>query len=104
MNKIKSVYGGVFFAWIRVKKRVYGFIFQMKSSVELIYQVPDGCSMKVGGTKVTWEEGELLIFDDSFEHEVWNNGTEERVIFILDIFHPDLSESQKKQDLFEIIL
>ena len=67
-------------------------------------QVPEGCSIKIGETRVTWREGEVMVFDDSFEHEVWNNSTEDRMIFILDIFHPDLTESQKKEDLFKIIL
>ena len=65
--------------------------------------MPEGCGMRIGDKEVAWKEGEIMVFDDSFEHEVWNNGTEERTIFILDIFHPDLTDSQKKQDLFEII-
>ena len=52
--------------------------------------------MRVGETHVYWQEGKVLVFDDSFEHEVWNLSNEERLIFIVDIFHPDLSENQKK--------
>ena len=58
-------------------------------------QIPDGCSMRIGETQMKWQEGEIMIFDDSFEHEVWNLSSEERMILLLDIFHPDLSESQK---------
>ena len=29
--------------------------------------------MKIGETLVTWKEGDVMVFDDSFEHEVWNN-------------------------------
>ena len=60
-------------------------------------QVPDGCSMRIGETQVKWQEGEIMIFDDSFEHEVWNLSNKERLIFIVDIFHPDLSEYQRKE-------
>jgi aspartate beta-hydroxylase len=60
--------------------------------------------MTIGETLVTWKEGDVVVFDDSFEHEVWNNSSEDRMIFILDIFHPDLTKSQKKEDLFNIIL
>ena len=63
----------------------------------ILLQVPNGCFMRIGETQVTWKEGEILVFDDSFEHEVWNLSGEERLIFILDIFHPDLSQSQKKE-------
>merc|ERR1712013_677576 len=68
--------------------------------IHLGLKVPEGCGMRIGDKEVAWKEGEIMIFDDSFEHEVWNNGTEERTIFILDIYHPDLTDSQKKQDLF----
>lgn len=43
-----------------------------------------------------WTEGKFLIFDDSFEHEVWHNGTETRLILIIDLWHPELTESEKK--------
>lgn len=33
-----------------------------------------------------------MIFDDSFEHEVWHNGTAVRLILIVDVWHPDLSD------------
>merc|ERR1711892_449309 len=72
--------------------------------IHLGLKVPEGCAMNIGETRVTWRKGEVMVFDDSFEHEVWNNSTEDRMIFILDIFHPDLTESQKKEDLFKIIL
>jgi aspartate beta-hydroxylase len=39
-----------------------------------------------------WREGELLVFDDSFEHEVWNRSQEDRLVFILDIRHPDIDQ------------
>ena len=38
-----------------------------------------------------WREGEVMVFDDSFEHEVWNNSSEPRLIFILDIQHPNIN-------------
>jgi aspartate beta-hydroxylase len=32
----------------------------------------------------------LLVFDDSFEHEVWQDGETERTTLVLHIAHPDL--------------
>ena len=52
--------------------------------------VPDGCSIRVGDEVRTWVEGRCLLFDDSFEHEVWNNATSERLVLIVDVWHPDL--------------
>lgn len=44
----------------------------------------------------SWEEGKVFIFDDSFEHEVWHNGTEFRLVLIVDIWHPELTAMEKK--------
>ncbi|GHE27124.1 hypothetical protein GCM10017673_31460 [Streptosporangium violaceochromogenes] len=52
--------------------------------------VPDGLTLRVAGRRVRWTEGKCLVFDDSFEHEVRHEGTEDRVVLILDTLHPDL--------------
>ena len=52
--------------------------------------VPKGgvCGIKVGPEIRMHEEGKLLIFDDSYEHSAWNEGTEDRVILMFDIPNP----------------
>lgn len=62
----------------------------------------EGCELEVGGTQLNWAEGEVIIFDDSFEHSVWNDSEEERMIFILDVPHPDLTEEQGKRNMFRV--
>merc|ERR1711933_135983 len=37
-------------------------------------QIPEGCRVRVGRETRHWEEGKCLVFDDSFEHEVWHEG------------------------------
>eukprot|EP00929_Paragymnodinium_shiwhaense_P076452 TRINITY_DN39313_c0_g1_i2.p1 TRINITY_DN39313_c0_g1~~TRINITY_DN39313_c0_g1_i2.p1 ORF type:complete len:280 (+),score=25.47 TRINITY_DN39313_c0_g1_i2:84-842(+) len=54
--------------------------------------VPDGCGIRTGETTRCWNEGRCLIFDDSWEHEVWNNGTADRVVLLINFWHPDLEE------------
>lgn len=54
--------------------------------------VPDGCGIRVGSASRTWEEGRCLLFDDSFMHEAWNDGTADRYVLIWDVWHPDLTE------------
>lgn len=44
----------------------------------------------------TWEEGKVLIFDDSFEHEVWQDAASFRLIFIVDVWHPELTPQQRR--------
>ncbi|KAL6490424.1 hypothetical protein MHYP_G00007690 [Metynnis hypsauchen] len=43
----------------------------------------------------TCKRGQVLIFDDSFEHEVWQEADSYRLIFIVDVWHPELSQSQR---------
>ncbi|MEU3624238.1 hypothetical protein BS329_35290 [Amycolatopsis coloradensis] len=53
--------------------------------------VPPGCSIKVADDERTWTEGECLLFDDSFLHEAWNKGTEQRAVLLWDVWHPELT-------------
>ena len=60
----------------------------------LMVEVPAGCGIRVGGEARTWERGRALVFDDSFEHEVWNDADAERVVLLLRFWHPDLGEDK----------
>ena len=46
------------------------------------------CFLRVDGNICHWEEGKLLIFDDSYRHEVQNNTDEERIILLLHFDRP----------------
>ena len=46
------------------------------------------CRIRVGDEIVTWEEGRSLLFDDTYEHEVWNDTDDERVVLFLDVVRP----------------
>ena len=59
--------------------------------------VPPGCGFRVGSDVREWEEGKLLIFDDTIEHEAWNDSSEDRVVLIFDIWRPELSEQEKRE-------
>jgi beta-hydroxylase len=52
--------------------------------------VPSGhhCAIRVGDETREWEEGKLMIFDDSFEHEAWNKSNKDRVVLMFDIPNP----------------
>ena len=55
------------------------------------------CRLRVGDTVHTVREGECFIFDDSLEHEAWNDeGEKTRIVLIVDIWHPDLSDREVK--------
>ena len=54
--------------------------------------VPKGCRIRVGSEKRSWGEGRGFVFDDSFEHEVWNESGSIRIVFIARFYHPALTE------------
>jgi aspartyl/asparaginyl beta-hydroxylase (cupin superfamily) len=57
--------------------------------------VPPGCGLRVGNETRAWVEGETLIFDDSIEHEAWNNSDRTRVVLLFDIWRPELSAEER---------
>ncbi len=56
--------------------------------------VPEACGIRVGGETRTWTTGRCLVFDDSFEHEAWNDDVYDRVVLIIDLWHPDLTDEE----------
>jgi len=57
--------------------------------------VPDGCTLNVGGEVHNWQEGKCVIFDDTFLHEAWNRGGEDRIVLIFDVWNPYLTEVEQ---------
>ena len=58
--------------------------------------VPEGCWFRVGNETRPWNVGEAFVFDDTIEHEAMNPTDELRVVFIFDVWHPDLSEVERE--------
>jgi aspartyl/asparaginyl beta-hydroxylase (cupin superfamily) len=59
--------------------------------------VPGDCALRVGNETRPPREGELVVFDDSIEHEAWNNSNELRVILLFDIWRPELTLQERAQ-------
>lgn len=58
--------------------------------------VPPDCRFRVGATIREWKVGEAFVFDDTIEHEAWNDSDELRVVLIFDLWPPALGESERK--------
>lgn len=67
--------------------------------------VPEGCGLRVGADTRSWREGELTIFDDSYEHEAWNRGASTRTVLLFEIWRPEIEEAERVElgRLFEAI-
>jgi aspartyl/asparaginyl beta-hydroxylase (cupin superfamily) len=69
--------------------------------VHLPLIVPAGCGFRVGNQTRQWVPGTAWVFDDTIEHEAWNDSGELRVVFIFDIWHPHLTAAER--DLVSVL-
>ena len=63
--------------------------------VHLPLIVPDNCGFRVGAETREWRPGTALVFDDSIEHEAWNQGDQARAVLIFDIWNPFLTLAER---------
>ncbi len=57
--------------------------------------IPEDCALRVGGEDHHWREGEVVVFDDTYEHEAWNRSSRTRVVMIFDLWNPFLSQAER---------
>jgi aspartyl/asparaginyl beta-hydroxylase (cupin superfamily) len=58
--------------------------------------VPEQCGFRCGATTREWRVGEAFVFDDTIEHEAWNDSDELRVVLILDLWAPALGPGDRR--------
>lgn len=58
--------------------------------------VPDNCGFRVGDRAIQWQEGKVILFDDTVEHEAWNRSDKDRLVLIFDIWRPELGEDERE--------
>jgi aspartate beta-hydroxylase len=63
--------------------------------VHLPLIVPAGCHIRVGFERRVWQEGSLLFFDDTLEHEAHNDSDFLRTVLIFDVWNPLLSQEER---------
>jgi aspartyl/asparaginyl beta-hydroxylase (cupin superfamily) len=57
--------------------------------------VPPGCGFRVGGQSRSWAPGRAFVFDDTIEHEAWNDSDEPRAVLILDTWNPAVTPAER---------
>ena len=57
--------------------------------------VPDGCRLRVGAETREVAFGKAMIFDDSMEHEAWNDGDSDRAVLLFEIWRPELDAGER---------
>ena len=85
-----------FFSLLRPGTRIppHTGVTNSRTIIHLPLIVPDGCGFRVGGETRTWKVGEAFAFDDTIEHEAWNDSEELRAVLIFDVWNPHLSEAE----------
>ena len=63
--------------------------------VHLPLVIPPGCRFRVGSDTRTWEFGKAWVFDDTIEHEAWNDSDVPRAVLIFDIWNPYLTSAER---------
>ncbi|NRA29422.1 MAG: aspartyl/asparaginyl beta-hydroxylase domain-containing protein [Parvularculaceae bacterium] len=64
-----------------------------------------GAWLRVGSEKREHHRGEMMLFDDSVEHEAMNESDEDRIVLIFDVWRPELSTEEHRLigELFSIV-
>lgn len=69
-------------------------------NTRLICHIPiltaPGCWFRVGSEGRGWEDGIPLLFDDSINHEARNEGSQERVVLLFEIWRPEIDAADRE--------
>lgn len=87
----------VFFSMLEPKTQIpaHTGVTNTRLVVHLPLIVPPGCRFRVGSDTREWQPGRAWIFDDTIEHEAWNDSDEPRALLICDIWNPFLTEAER---------
>ncbi len=87
-----------FFSVLRPRTHIppHTGVTNIRTIIHLPLIVPDRCRFRVGGETRTWREGEAFAFDDTIDHEAWNDSDEMRAVLIFDVWNPYLSEAERR--------
>jgi aspartyl/asparaginyl beta-hydroxylase (cupin superfamily) len=58
--------------------------------------VPPHCGFRVGAETRQWEPGKAFVFDDTIEHEAWNDSDQARAVLIFDVWNPHVTETERE--------
>lgn len=62
----------------------------------LLPESSEACFIRVGGELKFWKEGEVVIFDDTYEHESCNlSDIHDRVVLVFDVWHPEIMAQER---------
>jgi aspartate beta-hydroxylase len=86
-----------FFSILEARTRIpaHTGVTNTRLTVHLPLIVPPDCGFRVGSETRAWLPGEAWVFDDTIEHEAWNDSDTPRAVLIFDIWNPLLSPAER---------
>lgn len=86
----------VFFSFLRPGRRIppHTGVTNTRAIIHLGLDIPPGCAFRVGGETRAWVDGQAFAFDDTIEHEAWNDSERRRAVLILDAWNPHLTDAE----------
>lgn len=96
--KIPGRAPSAFFSMLKPHTRIppHTGVTNTRAIIHLPLIVPENCGFRVGGDVRPWIVGKPLAFDDTIEHEAWNDSDELRSVLIFDVWNPHLSERERE--------
>jgi aspartate beta-hydroxylase len=87
-----------FFSMLKPHKRIppHTGVTNTRAIIHLPLIVPDGCGFRVGSDTRPWVVGKPFAFDDTIEHEAWNDSDELRAVLIFDVWNPHLTKREQE--------
>lgn len=87
-----------FFSILKPRTRIppHTGVTNTRAIVHLPLVVPGGCGFRVGGETREWQVGKAFAFDDTIEHEAWNDSDEMRAVLIFDVWNPHLTPEEQE--------
>jgi len=85
------------FSLLKPKTRIppHNGVTNVRLVTHLALIIPEDCGFRVGNETRQWVPGRAWVFDDTIEHEAWNNSDKLRVVLIFDIWHPHLTPPER---------
>lgn len=86
-----------FFSMLKPRTRIppHTGVTNTRAIVHLPLIIPPGCGFRVGGETRAWEAGRAFAFDDTIEHEAWNDSDDLRAVLIFDVWNPHLTPGER---------
>ena len=86
-----------FFSLLHPRTRIppHTGVTNARTIIHLGLIVPEKCGFRVGGEVREWREGEAFGFDDTIEHEAWNDSDQLRAVLIFDVWNPHITPGER---------